>query len=80
MEIRIDIDILVLHNVGSLPRERFQTGLQSELTRLFRDQGIPTGLESSRVEQHTSTAGIPPTSAAEAHGAHLARQLYTSFR
>jgi hypothetical protein len=78
MKISLHIDELVLHGFGPGDRYAIAAGMQSELTRLLTEQGLPRGMATGAtwdrlvVPPVTMEAGTKP----DVIGAQVARSVY----
>lgn len=79
MELELWIDSLQLHDVPPLDYERFGIALESELTRLFTEEGLPPGLHGSSAEIGVDAIHIMSQATAETLGIQLAQSIYEAL-
>ncbi len=80
--IELHIEELVLHGFAPDNHEQFAAAVESELTRLLTERGIPSLLTASgEVEQLGGSAfRIQQGEQAEVTGQHLAKAIYTGVK
>ena len=81
-KIHLSIDELYLH--GFAPADRFRIGeaLRVEMTRLFNEQGIPSGLtaQSSTAFLDGGSFEVTPASRPELIGTQIAHMMYSKLQ
>ncbi len=72
VNVRIEIDELVLHGVRPADRHRVAAAFERELTRLLRTGGPPSMVDSERAK----LPPLPPTTSPRRLGEALARSVH----
>ena len=82
MNIRVHISELVLHGFAPSDRYRIAEAVESSLSRLFMERGVPPGLaKGGRAGQVNAGAfQMDAPARPDATGAHIARALYGGLR
>lgn len=80
--VALHIEELALHGFAHGDRQRIAEALQAELTRLFREQGAPSGWTHSGEIPilRVSDLEIRQTMLPDAIGRQIAQRLYQGFR
>jgi hypothetical protein len=75
VNVRIEIDQLVLHGVRPADRHRVAAAFERELTRLLRTRGLPSTVDSER----TKLPPLPRTTSPRRLGEALARSVHSGL-
>lgn len=80
--VELHIDELVLNGFAPADRYRIGAAVQSELTRLITELGVPSAIahEGEMAQLDGGTLQIEPGSRAEMIGVHLAQAIYGGLR
>jgi hypothetical protein len=76
--IQLHIDQLILHGFGSIDQHKVGSAVRSELSRLIREQGMPSSLNQSQVIRNMNAGkfnmgkNIGPTDI----GTQVAQKIY----
>ena len=79
--IELNIEELVLHGFQPGDRQRIGLAVQQELSRLFTEQGLPTGLSSGGAVPSLDAGAFhnAPDAKPGAVGQQIANSIYTGF-
>lgn len=80
-QVEIYIDELVLHGFSAHDRRYIGVAVQTELTRLFTEQGIPSSFSSAGKIPvlNAGTFDLQPAAKAETVGNNIANSIYKGF-
>jgi hypothetical protein len=76
--IELQIDQLILHGFNRIDRRQVGSAVQSELSRLIREQGMPLSLNQSQVIRNMNVGEfkIGQSTGANSVGAQVAQTIY----
>ena len=81
MDLELNIEELRLHGFKRSDREKIAAAVQTELERLFSEEGLPSGLKDGReVRLQGGSFSVPTGLNPEKAGEHLARQMYGRWK
>ena len=78
MNVQLNIEELILHGFAALDRRQIGAAVGAELTRLFREQGVPPALLNggALVRLDGGAFTVSPDAKAVQIGAQVAQALY----
>jgi hypothetical protein len=78
MNINLRVDRLILENISLLPHERqqLQRAIESELSRLFVEQGLPASLQQGGAIDRLPAVTVNPTQKPAQMAQQIAQDIY----
>ena len=78
--LELAINKLILPDLAPVQRRRVAVAIEAELARLWTEQGVPSGVETSAsLTLNTSTVQVAAGARPETTGAQVARAIYSSL-